>query len=211
MNVVSYYRVSTARQGQSGLGLDAQRTAIESFCKSNNATTVAEFTEIETGKRNNRPQIAKAIQRCKETGATLVIGKLDRLARNVHFVSGLMESGVSFIAADNPNANRLTVHLLAAIAEHEAHLISKRTKEALAASRARGVLPRIPTSHEAASARAANSTAAAKHAEAVKPIAKAKRGLGWSLQQVADFLNGRGHRTRFGKAWSPTAVMRLLA
>ena len=211
MQIISYYRVSTARQGHSGLGLDAQRTAIESFCKSNNATTVAEFTEIETGKRNNRPQIAKAIQRCKETGATLVIGKLDRLARNVHFVSGLMESGVSFIAADNPNANRLTVHLLAAIAEHEAHLISKRTKEALAASRARGVLPRIPSSEEAASARAANSTAAAKHAESMKPIAQAKRGLGWSLQQVADYLNGRGHRTRFGKPWSPTAVMRLLA
>lgn len=130
MKYVAYFRVSTQRQGQSGLGLEGQQAAVAAFCE-----PLESFTEVESGKRSDRPELARAIAACKRLGATLVIAKLDRLARNVHFVSGLMESGVEFIACDNPNANRLTVHILAAVAEDEARRISERTKAALAAAR----------------------------------------------------------------------------
>src|SRR5580704_1813705 len=140
---VSYYRVSTAQQGASGLGLEAQREAVSRYVASVNGgaggVIVADFTEIESGKKSDRPQIAAALAACRLRRATLVIAKLDRLARNVHFVSSLMESGVDFVACDNPEANRLTVHILAAVAEHEAAMISARTQAALEAARARGV------------------------------------------------------------------------
>jgi DNA invertase Pin-like site-specific DNA recombinase len=135
---VAYYRV-TQRQGRSGLGLDAQRKAVADHLNGGGWRIVAEFTEIESGKRSDRPKLAEALKACRVLGATLIIAKLDRLARNVHFISGLMESGVDFTAVDFPQANRLTVHILAAVAEHEAKLISERTKPALAAAKARGV------------------------------------------------------------------------
>ena len=136
---VTYYRVSTNRQGQSGLGLEAQREAVTRYLNGGDWQIVAEFTEIESGKRSsNRPKLAEAIATCKRLQATLVIAKLDRLARNVHFISGLMESGVEFIATDNPQANKLMIHMLAAFAEHEREQISIRTKDALAAAKARG-------------------------------------------------------------------------
>src|ERR1700686_4598530 len=114
---VAYYRVSTERQGRSGLGLDAQREAVVRHVTGHNGELIADFCEIESGKRSDRPQLAAAIGAAKKAKATLIIAKLDRLARNVHFISGLMESGVDFVAADNPHANRLMVHLLAAFAE----------------------------------------------------------------------------------------------
>src|SRR6266436_4972669 len=136
---VAYYRVSTDRQGRSGLGLDAQRYAVMRHVASHDGELIADFCEIESGKRSDRPQLAAAIAAAKKAKATLIIAKLDRLARNVHFISGLMESGVEFVAADMPMANRLTVHILAAVAEHEREAISARTKAALAAAKARGV------------------------------------------------------------------------
>src|SRR3954470_682484 len=138
MRTVAYYRVSTDKQGRSGLGLDAQREAVRAFLDGKGWPPVAEFVEVESGKRKDRPKLTEAMAACRLYGATLVIAKLDRLARNVAFVSALMESGVEFVAADFPQANRLTIHILAAVAEHEAEMVSKRTKDALAAAKARG-------------------------------------------------------------------------
>jgi DNA invertase Pin-like site-specific DNA recombinase len=136
---VAYYRVSTTGQGDSGLGLEAQRMAVKAYLATNpTAELVAEFTEIESGKKKNRPELTEAVTNCKRHKATLVIAKLDRLARNVHFVSGLMETNINFVACDNPHANRLMVHMLAAFAEHEREMISQRTKDGLAAAKARG-------------------------------------------------------------------------
>lgn len=140
---VSYIRVSTARQGASGLGLEAQQEAVARFLNGGSWELVAEFQEVETGKGadalSKRPQLRAALDACCKHGATLVIAKLDRLARNVHFVSGLMESKVKFVACDMPEANELTIHIMAAFAEHEAKRISQRTKDALAIAKARGV------------------------------------------------------------------------
>ena len=137
---VAYYRVSTVKQGASGLGLEAQQEAVRSYVNGKHWKRVAEFTEIESGKKNERPALAEALSVCRVHGATLIIAKLDRLARNVHFISSMMEAGVEFIVVDFPQANRLTIHILAAVAEHEALMISARTKAALAAARARGVV-----------------------------------------------------------------------
>src|SRR3954467_1869811 len=134
---VAYYRVSTDRQGQSGLGLDAQRSAVAGFVGAR--ALIAEFTEVESGKRADRPQLAAALDLCRRQRAMLVIAKLDRLARNVAFIANLMESGVEFTAVDMPSANNLTLHILAAVAEHEREMISARTKAALAAAKARGM------------------------------------------------------------------------
>ena len=135
--VVKYFRVSTSKQGESGLGLEAQQETVGRFI--GNAEQVGEFIEIESGKNSDRPKLKEAIALAKKTKSKLVIAKLDRLSRNVHFLSGLMESGVDFVAVDNPNANRLTLHILAAVAEDEARRISERTKAALKALKARGV------------------------------------------------------------------------
>jgi DNA invertase Pin-like site-specific DNA recombinase len=137
---VVYYRVSTQKRGRSGLGLEAQREAVLNYLNGGNWSTAAEFTEVESGKRSDRPEFAKALAACRLHRATLVIAKLDRLARKVHFVSNLMESGVEFVAADNPHANKLTIHILVAMAEHEAEMISDRTKKALAAAKKRGTV-----------------------------------------------------------------------
>ena len=137
---VSYLRVSTARQGASGLGLEAQRAAVAAHLNGSDWTLLREIVEVESGKRNDRPALAEALRLCGQQKATLVIAKLDRLARNVHFISGLMESGVEFLAVDMPSANRFVVHILAAVAEQEAEAISKRTKAALAAAKERGTV-----------------------------------------------------------------------
>ena len=128
---VSYLRVSTARQGVSGLGLEAQREAVAGYLNGRHWTLMQEVVEVESGKRNDRPAIAEALRQCRLHRAVLIIAKLDRLARNVHFISSLMESGVEFVAVDFPEANRLTIHILAAVAEHEAKMISARTRAAL--------------------------------------------------------------------------------
>ncbi|MCO6043340.1 recombinase family protein [Aeoliella sp. ICT_H6.2] len=209
MKYVAYYRVSTARQGQSGLGLEAQQAAVAAFCE-----PIESYTEIETGtNKRQRPELQRAIAACKRRGATLVVAKLDRLARNVAFVSTLMESGIEFVACDNPTANRLTVHILAAVAEDEARRISERTKAALAAYKARGGQLGNPSNLTSVAARkgnAANVAAAERHRQDVLPIARKLREAGRTYQAIAHELTGRGLLTRRGKAWSPTAVKRLL-
>ena len=132
---VAYYRVSTQRQGRSGLGLEAQQTAVRDYLNGGDWRLVAELTEVESGKRSDRPKLVEALKLCRLHGATLIIAKLDRLARNVAFVSNLMEAGVEFHAVDFPQANRLTIHILAAVAEHEARAISERTRAALASAK----------------------------------------------------------------------------
>src|SRR5215212_9283317 len=133
---ISYFRVSTARQGRSGLGIDAERHAVAAYL--NGRKPLAEFVEIESGTKSDRVMLAQALAACRVHRAVLVIAKLDRLARNVSFVSTLMDAGVEFVACDFPQANRLTIHILSAVAEHEAKMISERTKGALAAAKARG-------------------------------------------------------------------------
>lgn len=139
---VVYFRVSTVRQGVSGLGLEAQRVAVEQYLAAVSGEVVAEFQETESGKKSDesRPQLASALAECKRLGARLLVAKLDRLARNVHFISGLMRTGVKFVACDLPEANDLTIHLMAAFAEHEAKRIGERTRDALAMAKARGVV-----------------------------------------------------------------------
>jgi DNA invertase Pin-like site-specific DNA recombinase len=169
--------VSTDRQGRSGLGLDAQREAVLRHLAGVGGMLQGEFIEIESGKRNDRPQLAAAIAAAKKAKATLIIAKLDRLARNVHFVSGLMESGVDFVAADNPHANKLMVHMLAAFAEHEREQISQRTKDALAAAKARGIrLGRNGADRLAP----ANRAAAIERARRLAPVLAELQGAGLS-------------------------------
>src|SRR4030088_1704163 len=137
-NFIAYFRVSTDRQGKSGLGLAAQREAVMSYLDGGRWALVDEVTEIESGKRNDRPELMKALAACKKQKAKLVIAKLDRLSRNLAFIATLMDSGVEFVAVDNPHANKLTIHILAAVAQHEREMIAQRTKEALKAAKARG-------------------------------------------------------------------------
>jgi DNA invertase Pin-like site-specific DNA recombinase len=219
---VSYLRVSTARQGISGLGLEAQRESVASYLNGGKWSLVKEVVEVESGKRNDRPAIAEALRLCRLHRATLIIAKLDRLARNVHFISSLMESGVEFVAVDFPQANRLTVHILAAVAEHEASMISARTKAALAAAKARGVelggqrgsldrMGRMALKGNAASI-AKRGAAVAKRNEDLLPVIEDIRGGGHiSPQQIADGLNERGITAARGGAWSAVQVRRILA
>ena len=137
---VGYFRVSTEKQGRSGLGLDAQRAAVSAYVEHQRGKLLAEFTEVETGKRHDRPKLAEAMAVCRRERATLLIAKLDRLARNVAFIANLMEAGVPFIAVDMPYAEKLTLHIFAAMAEEEARRIAQRTKSALAAAKARGTV-----------------------------------------------------------------------
>jgi DNA invertase Pin-like site-specific DNA recombinase len=218
---VSYLRVSTARQGISGLGLEAQREAVAQHLNGGRWTLVQEVVEVESGKRNDRPAIAEALRLCRLHRATLIIAKLDRLARNVHFISSLMEAGVEFVAVDFPQANRLTVHILAAVAEHEASMISARTKAALAAAKARGVElggqrgSPDRMSHIAQKGNAASTTVrravAAKRNEDLVPVIADIRNAGLSKpQQIADGLNERGISAPRGGIWSAVQVRRIL-
>ena len=168
---IAYYRVSTDRQGKSGLGLDAQRKAVEDYLNGGRWTLVHEFTEIESGKRNDRPKLEEALAVCKKQKAKLVIAKLDRLSRNLAFIATLMESGVEFVAVDNPHANKLTIHILAAVYQHEREMISERTKAALAAAKKRGQRLGNPDIAEVAKlGRAAARANARRFAANVRPI-----------------------------------------
>jgi DNA invertase Pin-like site-specific DNA recombinase len=208
---VAYYRVSTARQGESGLGLDAQRAAVAKYLASVvDAKVVAEFTEVESGKRHtNRPELAAAIARAKKAGATLVIAKLDRLARNVHFISGLMEAAADFVACDMPHANRLTIHILAALAEHEREMISARTVAALEQVKARGTKLGNPRWAESIEAARAARKKAARPVE-VKSILAGYQSEGHSLRTIANRMNTLGLKTVAGGAWHPNSVRRAL-
>jgi DNA invertase Pin-like site-specific DNA recombinase len=205
---IAYFRVSTDRQGRSGLGLDAQREAVLRHLAGVGGMLRGEFIEIESGKRNDRPQLAAAIMAAKKAKATLIIAKLDRLARNVYFVSGLMESGVDFVAADNPHANKLMVHLLAAFAEHEREQISQRTKDALAAAKARGIrLGRNGAERLAPAYR----LAAIERARKIAPILAELKSAGLSARQIAAELTARAIPTPAGGRWHGQTVLRMIA
>ena len=215
---VSYLRVSTARQGTSGLGLEAQRAAVAGFLNGGDWTLLQEILEVESGKRNDRPALATALKLCRKHRATLVIAKLDRLARNVAFISNLMESGVEFVAVDMPQANRFVVHILAAVAEQEAEAISKRTKAALAAAKARGTkLGGRRVSAErfaeigAAARKGRTAKAATKREEILPTIAKIKEAGATTLRAIAAELNARNIPAVQGGEWSPVQVMRVLS
>jgi len=214
---VTYLRVSTDRQGKSGLGLEAQRKAVADHV-AGKGRIGAEFVEIESGKKNDRPQLARALAEAKRIGAILLIAKLDRLARNVAFIANLLESGVEIAAADMPEANRFLLHVMAAVAEHEARMISDRTRAALAAAKARGValgwaIPaRIEEQRQAAQKGAVrNAQKADQHAANVLPIIRQIAARGASLRQIADELNDRGIKTARGGLWYAATVRNIMA
>lgn len=215
-NLVSYFRVSTQKQGASGLGLEAQRATVADYAKRAGGTIVAEFTEVESGKKNSRVQLAEAIAAAKRTGATLVIAKLDRLARNAAFIFALRDAGVSFVACDIPEANTLTVGIFAVMAQHEAELISTRTKAALKAKKQRGDKLGTPanlTAEARAKGRQAHSRNAANNQNTVtaRGYAQLLRNGGATLRTIAQTLNGEGFRTPKGGQFLAVQVMRLLA
>ncbi|HLY88416.1 MAG TPA: recombinase family protein [Acetobacteraceae bacterium] len=221
---VAYYRVSTEKQGASGLGLEAQREAVMRHLNGGQWELIGTFTEVESGKRNDRPELAAALELCQATGATLVIAKLDRLARNVAFVSNLMETGVEFVAADFPQANRLTVHILAAVAEHEREMISQRTKMALKAAatrRAESGLSKLGNPAnltEAAAAKGRDMGRAARIAKAdaraasvARIIARIQAEGHISHAAIARELTARCIETpRGGSNWQVIQVQRIL-
>jgi DNA invertase Pin-like site-specific DNA recombinase len=214
---VAYYRVSTAQQGRSGLGLDAQREAVRVFLAGHADALAEAFTEIESGKNADRPQLARALDACRLTGGVLVIAKLDRLSRDAHFLLGLEKAGVEFVAADMPNANRLTVRLMAVIAQEEREMISARTKAALTAAKARGTKlggSRGGPTVNPALGRAARSRIADEYAREVGPVAveasQAAHSSKRSYGQAAAALTARGIRTPRGGRWTRAAVRTLI-
>jgi len=213
---VGYVRVSPAGQGRSGLGLDAQREAVARHVAGAGGRIAAEFVEVEGGKRSDRPQLTAALAECRRHRAVLLIAKLDRLARKVHFIAGLMESGVPFVACDMPNATPFMLHIHAAVAEEEGRAISARTKAALAAAKARGVKlgnPKLRAGgpEQARMAAAAKSEKAAARAADLRPIIAEVRAAGvTTLTGIARALAARGVPTPSGRgAWSPATVLRL--
>lgn len=220
MKIVSYLRVSTAKQGRSGLGLEAQREAIEAYARHRGASVLKTFTEIESGRINARPELDKAIHLAKVTGATLVIAKLDRLSRNAAFLLALRDSGVRFVAADMPDANELTVGIMALVAQQEREAISRRTREALRAAKARGAKLGNPNGAAALMRAAKGNTAAVtavqsiadEHARRLRPVVDAlvEEGV-TSLGGIADALNARGMLTPRGGQWHKSSVRNLLA
>lgn len=214
---VTYLRVSTARQGRSGLGLEAQRKAVADFLNGGSWDVVEEFVEVESGKHDDRPQLRKALHLAKVTGATLLIAKLDRLSRDAHFLLGLQKAGVRFVAADMPNANEMTVGILAVVAQHERKMISDRTKAALAAAKDRGVKLGSPKGAEhlrgRGNAEAVSTVKANAQAKALelRPILEDVQAGGCtSVRAMADELNRRGILTPRGGQWHPTSVARLV-
>ena len=210
---VAYYRVSTQQQGRSGLGLDAQRQAVAAYLDGGARRLVAEFTEVETGKGSNaldrRPQLRSALEACRKHKASLLIAKLDRLARNVHFVAGLIESGADFVAADMPNANKVMLQMHAVMSEWERDQISSRTRAALAQAKARGVQlgvagprnlrPHIERSRERSRA----------FAERLRGQFASYKARGLTQRQMVDDLNGLSIAAPRGGRWRLTQVQRV--
>jgi DNA invertase Pin-like site-specific DNA recombinase len=224
---ISYIRVSTKRQGESGLGLEAQQSAVASHINAQGGKLVREYREIESGNRsNNRPAFNNALCHAKRCGATLLVAKLDRLARNVAFTSALMEAGVDFICCDNPHATRFTIHILAAVAEFESEQISIRTKAALAALKARGVkLGSDRPGHWTKERKQKRLEALERGRIKAVQTNKAKAGGGYkdllpymfelreagnSLSQVAATLNEQGHTTTRKTPFTPPTVKRIM-
>lgn len=217
---VAYYRVSTDKQGRSGLGLAAQRFAVEELCRIRNWQLIAPpYEEIESGKRNDRPELLNAIERCRQTGATLVIAKLDRLSRNAAFLLTLRDSGVKFVAADMPDANELTIGIMALVAQQEREAISGRTKAALAAAKARGTRLGNPNGVAAFKGRIGSHAGAEalrrmadEHAELMRPVVERLQHEGHtSLGALSRKLNDEGMVTPRGGKWHASSVRNLLA
>jgi DNA invertase Pin-like site-specific DNA recombinase len=216
---ISYLRVSTQRQGKSGLGLEAQRAAVTDFLNGGSWTFIKEFVEVESGKKaDNRHELAKAIQTCRAHGAKLVIARLNRLSRNAHFLLGLKEAGIDFVAADMPNANRLTVGIMAMVAEEERAMISANTKAALQAAKRRGVKLGgdrgvKPTARaRKLAAEALQARAAAKAADIEPIIAELQAAGVTSRSGIAAALNEQSIPTARGDgSWTATQVSRVLA
>lgn len=217
---VAYYRVSTRRQGASGLGLEGQRKAVEEFLNGGHWSIAAEFTEVESGSKDDRPELAKAIAACRLYGAKLVIAKIDRLSRDVHFLTGLEKAGVRFVAADMPEANEMVVHMMAVVAQAERKMISKRTKDALAAAKARGVKlggdrgkgTAFTSQNNGAGREALQARSKARAAELAPTIAELRSQGVASLGGLARALTERGIPTaRGGSQWTPMQVSRVLA
>jgi DNA invertase Pin-like site-specific DNA recombinase len=210
---VAYLRVSTTKQGVDGLGMAAQEQAIAAY----NGTVIARFVEVESGKKKERPELARALAHCRLTGSTLIVAKLDRLARNVAFISALMEAGVDFVACDFPEASPLTLHIMAAVAEHEAKAISARTKAALAQAKSRGI--KLGNPNLTKEGRVKGTTEGVKtikenadvFAARVSPTIKAFLNVGKSLNGIASELNDIGIKTAREKKWTAQAVKNVLA
>jgi len=231
--LVAYYRVSTEKQGVDGLGMGAQEAVVRAYVQDTGCDLIASYTEVESGRKSDRTQLGRAMAHAKRSKATLVIAKMDRLSRNVHFISGLMESNVPFVACDNPHANRLTIHILAAVAEQEARSISERTRDALAKAKARGFTKAGKPWHEAkannkftrkgtlkltregtlkgsaAGVAAIRQQKAAAYADLLPELREmAERGM--SLRAIASRLNDDGYTTRRGRPWNAVQVSRVL-
>lgn len=211
---VTYYRVSTQRQGASGLGLEAQRQAVAQYLAGRAKTILDEFVEIETGKGANalekRPELRKALELCRKSGATLLIAKLDRLARNVHFVTGLIETGVDFIAADMPNANKVMIQMHAVMSEWERDQISERTRAALAAAKARGVVLGATGPSNLRQHTEQRQEAARAFRERLRPVLDGFVAQGLSRRAMVERLNALGITTSRGRFWSLTQVQRAI-
>jgi DNA invertase Pin-like site-specific DNA recombinase len=209
---VAYYRVSTDRQGDSGLGLDAQRKLVSDYLNGGNWVLSAEFTEVESGKRSDRPQLAAALAMCRKLKAKLIVANLSRLSRNVSFISALMDSGVEFVAADMPHANKMALQVLAVSAEYERDQISERTRRALAQAKQRGVQLGRPKRLEASALGvAANKANADRFSANIIPIIREIQASGvTTLRGVARALNARGVESARGAPWSPEAVSNIL-
>ncbi len=213
---VAYYRVSTQKQGQSGLGLDAQKQAVLSFLNGGSWELIAEYTEVESGKVNDRPQLQAALKHCRLTGAQLVVAKLDRLSRNAAFLFALQESKVKFTCADMPFADSMTVGVLALVAQKEREMISARTKSALAAAKARGTKlgnPRLEEFRNTDMTRAREEwrkLARGRQEELREIVGHIQQTEGTSLRTIASGLNRRGILTPRDKEWTATGVKRLL-
>jgi DNA invertase Pin-like site-specific DNA recombinase len=210
---IAYYRVSTASQGRSGLGLEAQRAAVAAYLNGGSWTLLDDYTEVESGAHNDRPQLAKALNAYRLKGATLIIAKLDRLSRDACFLLGLERAGVEFVAADMPAANRLTVGIMALVADEERRMIAARTKAALAAAKARGVKlggwrggPKVNAKLGAAANKAKADAFAAKLAPTIAEM----RQRGLSLRQMASELSVQGIETAQGGEWTAAAVRSLV-
>lgn len=212
---IAYYRVSTKEQEASHLGLDAQRQTVLNYIESNGNRIIAEFTEVESGKRDNRPQLSKAIDLCKQENATLVIAKLDRLSRNVHFISMLMENKVMFVCCDMPTATPFTIHIFAALAEQERKYISERTKAALSAKRQKDPTWKPGTDNLTPEARLKSRQVISDKARSDDSTRKAfhyialLKGQGLSYHSIAKRLNKENYRTRTGKLFHISQVKNI--
>lgn len=220
--LVGYYRVSTKRQGASGLGLESQENAVAGYAVSTDCRLIASYTEVESGRHHDRPELLKAIARAKREKATLCIAKMDRLSRNLAFIANLMETGVDFVAVDNANVNRLTIHVLAAVAEDEVNAISQRIKDALAVAKAHGKVlgaarpgaPQLSPQDRAKGNAAAGKSIRKRFVAAYSDLTEIMNEMqcdGLSLRAIAARLNDVGQTTRRGNAWNPSQVQRVLS